>query len=280
MNKGVTQNMNKKLLLILPLLALCACNETTISNASTSLASSESSSSEESSSQNSSVEEKGWTEEQEQLMKEYLHDEVLPYIDVGRTKIQFDNASNKLYILGFNTVNQDILATYATKYSADNGWVDDSATSIDKTFVFQKQVQTEEGTRYVNVKFYAADTTTLEPADEGVFALIANDPYEYEFPTSMFDSYLKDQVGSELHVPEFKADYYTVNKTRYSVYCYTSDTKAETTYTQTLRDNNFTILSGRQDNVHIAAESSDQKFTIKYVYLSSGNMFEILVEKK
>lgn len=261
--------MKKKILLsILALLALCSCNNT--GGSETSTPSSETS--------NSLEEENGWADDIKQAMREHLHNEVLPYIEVGKTKAQYDSASDKLYILGLSTVSKENLDAYATAYSEDKGWTKDTASLTD-TYAFQKKVKTEQGDRYVNAKFWAADTTTLEPTDEGIFVLIANDPYEYAFPKAMFDDYLKNQVGSKLQVPEFKADYYEVNQKNHRVTCYTSDTNAEATYSATLKANGFTISSAK-DDFYTVAESSDKKFVVKYVYISSRQFLDITVEKK
>ncbi len=220
-----------------------------------------------SSSETSEAPIKTWGEEEQQTMREHLYGEVLPYIDLEEVLVEYDEEYEELDILGFDQVTQEDLQAYASLF-IENDWEDASdlyESLPDNIYVFEKIVQTDEGKRFIDVQFYAMDDY-YEPADTGYFVLFAWDPYEYEFPTDEFDIGILENTGSEYHVPAFEAEYYILSTDYYEVLCVTSDTDAETKYTDILQEAEFTILDERDEYGYLNAISPDGKFAVAYVY--------------
>lgn len=259
----------KAILFILSLLTLSACAGNEMSQSMSSL-SSESSSSESS----SSIVEKGWKEEDKKIMKDNLFGEVLPYIDAGeKTTVEFLPALNELHIMGSSVLSRNTLKEYSNLYSKEDGWYDSSNQYQglpQNVYSFGKVIETKNGKRYINVQFYALDSVSHQIAEDGIFALLAYSPYEYEFPTAMFDEGIQlVSPTSKLHVPEFKADYYKLSYAEYEIYeviCFTTDTHAEATYKKSLEENKFILLGEKNDYGDYIAVSSDYQFAVCFYY--------------
>lgn len=252
--------MKKKFLLVLSLMALVACGGNT---SDTSLASSESSSS-----SSDSEDDNGWRSEQKELMQLYLYDEVLPYYDFGvGTSVQYLAQYTELQIIGTNSINQDVLKEYASLLLANNWYEsrDQYSDLPENIYVFQKKIATSYGNRFVDIQFYARDEEK-QVADEGTFALGAFDHHEYNFPTEMFNQAIKKNTSSNLTVPVFPADYYTLIKGYAEVLCITSDTKAETTYQSILKDANYEISFEKNSAGYYVAVAPDKQFAVGYRY--------------
>ena len=289
--------MKKRILLsVLSVLALCACtgqeptsssntssndpvnsqNESSSTNGNSS-SNSDTSSSTDSSSSSSSEEEKNWSETDQALMREHLYGEVLPYFDVGQNTVEYDQDYDEIVIMGSTAdVTQDNLKAYAESFTS-SGWFDSSdlySSLPDNVYVFEKIIQTEQGNRYLDVQFYAVDSSTYQPTDTGIFALFAYDDREYDFPTEFFDEGIQYNTNSQLHVPSFPAEWYELSEDYYEVYCITSDTDALATYKDILEKNEFTVLEDQDEYGYYTAISKDEEFAVMYGYQAESGILD------
>ena len=268
--------MKKKILLpLLTLLALCACDGTTIT-------SSQSTSNDPQSSLNSSIEEKGWSNEEKALMQEHLYGVVLPYIDVGNATVEYDDVYDEVTIQGDATVNQEQLQAYKSLFLTD-GWYDTSSQYADQDgnplpdniYVLQKVVEVEQQKRYLDVQFYAIadpEASEQEVVDEGKLVLFAYDDRVYEFPSDYFKE-LTDIVQSEDLVPEYKANAYEVDAEHFIVYCYTDEDEdtACNTYKKTLEEAKFTNVLAFMG--YGSGTSPDGKYELWFMYQSTDAQY-------
>lgn len=274
--------MQKKIVLtILSVLALVACGGTTGSETS--------SSSNESS--NSSEEVKDWNLEQKEVMKKHLYGEVLPYIELGeKANVHFVSANHSVQIHGLDNsmVNQEILETYAASYTTDDGWV--NVTDQVKSqlpvqtnyYVIQKQIELKNGEKkFVQVQFYAYDSTSKKPSPEGngAFVLVAfGDSTLYDFLSDFFDAQTQ-LMGSNVKVPAFPATTYLIPDSQHlEVYCYTTDTKADITYKGILEEAKF-VVSQVEDQYgpYYLATSPDKKYAVGFEYSSGYKILDIFL---
>ena len=191
-----------------------------------------------------------WAAEKAAVMADNLHGVILPYNDNEGSLVSYDSEYEVVYIRG-GVLWEDTLAEYADKM------VIAGFESIDDDmYLYQKAVETADGTRYVRVYFGRGDT--------GEFYLEAYDPYEYEFPTD-FAKEIASVFDSTVTPPAFEADYYIASGKYVAIFCYTNSTTAEADYTAILTAANWDVKEEKVDGF-FAAESPDGRYQIYYQY--------------
>lgn len=227
--------------------------------------------------------EKTWEEEQKKIMQDHLYGEILPYIDLGEeATLEYDDVEDEVQIIGAedSIITQEELKAYANLYSLENGWYDNKSKYVDvpeNAYIFEKKVKTNDGNRFVNVQFYATDTSK-EVANEGRFVLFAYDPYVgmYDWPSEFFKSYT-EIAGSEVQIPKFPADYYQRIGEYPNLLCYTSDSDAEAAYKKILQQNNFTVLEEKIDDASYAIDPKNL-YAVGYYYYEDLKALEIFFD--
>ena len=209
-----------------------------------------------------------WSDKDKATMQDNLYGVVLPYINKANLTVNWD-ATRSMVVIAGDTVVGTELADYAAKYTAADGWEDQTdlynVTVKGSFYAFEKEVETENGTRYVSAQISALNDKGAA-ATEGQLQIIALDPYMYEFPAedlkTVIDSYFDTQYG----VPAFEADRYEMSGTT-NVLCYTSSTTAEADYTTTLTTAEFIVLDELDEDGYHQAASPDKTFGIYYRFI-------------
>ena len=169
-----------------------------------------------------------WSAEEEGLMKEHLHGVVLyPTSSEGMT-VRWEDSE---IIAEGGYVEGTGLADYAARYSDEDGWqdiTDQYSVPADTAYIFEKAVDTEDGTRYVRVFVYAEDEFT-DFATEGSLIIESYDPYVYAWPADVFAALTESFISDE-EVPSVKADHYYSAPLSYTVVAYYESNEADGGY--------------------------------------------------
>ncbi len=213
-----------------------------------------------------------WNEKEQNLMKENLYGEVLPYI--SDCEVSLDE--NTIIIKG-KEVNENDIKSYASNYSSWRDYSSDYTSDYGKYFyTFEKVVTTSEGKRAITVQFSAVDEENyVSPVGSGTFLLTASDPYLHEFPSKTLSDAVSTLFGSDVQVPVFEADYYQLSSGNSGVYCFIDSTTEDAGYSQILTDNNWVIDTVRDSDGFIVANSSDGNYSISYLYNNSYRSLDI-----
>ncbi|MCR4562129.1 MAG: hypothetical protein K5694_02870 [Bacilli bacterium] len=279
--------MNKKNILTLLsstlALALAGCGNNNASastsdfssseDVSTSISSGESSISEESA---SSVETR-WPEAIKNAMVENLYGVVLPYVDIN-----FDLEVNE-GVVSLNSKQElydynDVL-NYSDAFGGDY-----EKTVYEYGISLVKEVQTDEGRRFVGVMICAVDSEGYYiyegEVNQGTFVINALDPYYYEFPSKGVE-FIKEYAESDAVIPEYEAGYYEAGNADGMIYVYGYECEAslEEEYEQLLVDNKWTITDLVDEGGYKIAISYDEKIQLDYGYSTETESFDIFLSK-
>ncbi len=233
-----------------------------------------------------------WREDEKEIMRAHLHGVVLPYFDKDNNKVDFDDDSGELVVAGATVTFEEVKA-YAAIYMTSGEWKDASDMYEGGMpvgwYAFEKQVQTDDGIRYVYAEFGALDEEG-DPAltATGSFALTAYDPYLYEFPTDIFAIFTSDMFGSNEEIPAFESDHYLMtqysdsyNNELIAVLCYTTDAAAEKKYKDILTNANWSVDEEKDEGGFVNAYTSDNAFGVSFKYNTSlrGLAIYIIIPK-
>lgn len=212
-----------------------------------------------------------WTEAEETAMKEHLYGIVLYPTEVDEMEAKWEANPGQITISG-GWVEGNGLAEYAEQYTAEEGWADVSdkysSEVTSDAFMFEKAVETNDGTRYVRVFIYATeDETNL--SQEGSFYIVAYDPYVYEWPADYLLAFLKSVLSAEA-IPSVEAQHYYIGN--YTVTAYYESTEADGGYGAILEEAGYTV---EEKEGYYSAVSLDEMFTLAYAYEKGALQIEI-----
>ena len=224
-----------------------------------------------------------WTDDQKNLMKSYLHGEVLPFVNM---EFNFhDDADDKaISIQSKDFMAEGFLRSYLQAfYELDSGWeCRDISTDYNAPFgtmyEAKKTVQENGKTRYVVAKFGGAifneATGEMSFTPTGRFYLEALDPYLYGYPAEFIGQWLLMMYGSSIVPPDMHADYYGMEEE--GVLLGYTNTNLEDSYKQALLNSKqFTIDANKDNADYYVAHPSDGAYTLRFKY-DSGEKTMIL----
>ena len=193
-----------------------------------------------------------WTDEEAAFMANVLYGEVLPYTGFEESEIRYNSEYNAILVKG-GVANEDSLMAYARALSF-NGYLLISSTDL----VFEKGVMTENGKRFVRVTVMS---------NQGELAIVAMDPYYYEFPTQFVIAIAINYFKSLVPIPAIQADYYDVleSESGIGLICYMESTLADAGYSEILRAAGWNVQE-RTINGNYVASSRDNAYAIYYTY--------------
>ena len=204
-----------------------------------------------------------WTDSEEAAMKEHLHGIVLEPTSKDDMAAKWDDKAGQITVEGDWAEGSD-LSDYASLYTAENGWVeitDDFNVEYATAFIFEKAVETEDGTRYVRVYIYATDDGHgSDLVYEGVFYIVAEDPYVYAWPTAYFAS-ITANYRSDLELPSVEAQHYYVYYGL--IVAYYDSNEEDGGYGAILEAADYTV---KKDGEHYSALSPDGLFDVHFIY--------------
>lgn len=255
------KSLKISLISLLSILVLGACSPSTPTSSSTS---------EDSSGSTTSEEVVTWTDTEAKLMKDHLHNEVLPYIDLASHQVEYEDGY--ITISGSEVTHND-LESYALLYK---NWKDISSSySSDKVFAFEKEVDTIEGKRYIEVLFYAFNEGIVL---DGNFYLEAHDPYVYTYPSDKALEYASTFMSNELP-PIFEAGHYKYNNSAQSIFGYNiGGTTDDNGYKELLTKAGWTVNETKDDQGYYTALSKDSRYQIAFIYDLVKDRFELYFE--
>ena len=193
-----------------------------------------------------------WTEEEAAFMANILYGEVLPYTGFEESQVRYNPNYNAIVIMG-GAANEESLLAYSRALSY-NGYLLVSSTDL----VFEKGIMTEVGERYVQVTVMS---------NQGQLAIVAMDPYYYEFPTDFATYAAKKYFASEEAIPAIQADYYSVveSQNALALICYMSATTDDAGYSAVLTAASWKVQSEKINGSYVAV-SPDDTYMILYAY--------------
>ena len=203
---------------------------------------------------------RAWNEEETNIMVTNLHGVVLPFTGLEESVVYFDDETKSVMIVG-GAATSASLASYANLIKAD-GFISINSSA----YVFEKSVETKQGTRYVRVGF---------TSNSGSFYLQAYDPYFYSFPTSTIAEMVGAGFASTVVPPAIDATFYEVSDSNFAVYCYTNAADVLNTYKTLLTEANWEIDAEADKDGYWTATSPDYKYVIKFKYNTSYRSFDI-----
>ena len=185
-------------------------------------------------------------------MASVLYGEVLPYTGFEESQVKYNPSYNAIVIMG-GTANEESLLAYSRALSY-NGYLLISSTDL----VFEKSVMTDAGKRFVQVTVMS---------NQGQLAIVAMDPYMYEFPTAFATHIAKDYFASEVAIPAIQADYYSTVESNSGIglVCSMESTLADAGYSNILKTAGWNVQD-ETVNGNYAAVSPDSAYMIYYAY--------------
>lgn len=193
-----------------------------------------------------------WTDEEAAFMASVLYGEVLPYTGFEESQVKYNPSYNAIVIMG-GAANEESLLAYSRALSY-NGYLLISSTEL----VFEKSVMTDAGKRFVQVTVMS---------NQGQLAIVAMDPYMYEFPAAFATHIAKDYFASEVAIPAIQADYYSTVESNSGIglVCYMESTLADAGYSDILKTAGWNIQDETVNGNYVAV-SPDSAYMIYYAY--------------
>ena len=225
-----------------------------------------------------------WTAEEVSAMEEHLHGIVLEPTNVAGMEARWDSELKEVIVEGGEVEGSD-LAEYAAEYTEEDGWIDVSHlynVPEGTAYMFEKGVETEDGTRYVRVFIYAVDDDN-DFALEGALIIEAYDPYVYECP-EVFIEGAPAYFLSEIKIPTPEAQHYfyygaagynfgtDYQYNTYTLNAYYASTEPDGGYGAILEAAHFTVKAVED---YYVAISPDGLYSITYGY--ADGMLELNV---
>ncbi len=216
-----------------------------------------------------------WSKDDKTYFDEYLYGEVLPYASgFGKLTVAYDSDYNYVVVTG-EKCSSKTLESYSEKFNDYEGGL---AEGYDNVYLFEKAVETESGTRYVSVQFNSVDEEGyIDDSGDGIFTILANDPYLYEFPTEFFE----EQAGyyySKDVAPEVEADHYYVDSSNSCVLCYFDSEEADGGYSDVLSAANWDVKNYLDVYDYYIANSPDGLYCVSYLYSEVAGALAIYFE--
>lgn len=221
---------------------------------------------------------RAWTKNEEDLMKEHLYGEVLEPTSNAEMRVTWDEIPSEgiaqITISG-GWVEGDELADYAAKYTKAKGWYDMTdryVVSQGTAYIYEKQVETEDGARYLRVFIYA-ETEDFEETTEGLFYITCYDPYVYEWPEDYVEAVIESFL-SNASIPSVEAQHYYVSSSysAYSVTAYFESDKVDGGYGELLSDAGWQIekVEGTAGVPYYVALSPDSMMSVMFIYVDGA----------
>ncbi len=229
-----------------------------------------------------------WKAEDVALMKEHLYGEVLPFYKEGLTVAYSSGNGSVTFTTTTLQTNLQDLTAYASNYSTEKGWTPVQYSGVLETFfAFEKAVEVEGDSRFVEVQFYPVSGTSQ--ALEGNFYMVARDPYVYEWSAvnTTVSEFVEELTASTIALPAFNDE----DVLRY--YVYPGDTydmefpyllidleeNSELDYKLTVNtDTNWELNETPDDDGYYTAYSKDGTYSFEFkqtgtyiaIYLSNS----------
>ena len=158
---------------------------------------------------------RAWTSEEEAVFSDHLHGVVLPFLPVEGATPVYDASSETVRIFDPNgealQVSGNDIPDYAALFVAADGWEDVSnqysafsSAPAGSFWVFERSVQTQEGTRRLSIQFFGASGSSYSLS--GSFYLYASDPFCYEFPAAAIAQAFADLQLTPFAIPAPEGD--------------------------------------------------------------------------
>ena len=217
-----------------------------------------------------------WTIPEALEMMDALYGEILPY--TGKDTTTVTTRSDGAIILNGGEFAEGELLGYAGKL-AQVGWeVEDASERYGMeegtVYIAEKGVTvtpTEGGDpeyRRLRAMFYCLTSAGM-PGEGGIgtFALLAADPFDYEFPAEMVAAWAKQYFGSDCVIPAIDANCYDVDPNTLSVTAYIDDGEGDDAgYGAILADAGFNVSNEKGEDGRYAAYPGDYSYKVKYLY--------------
>lgn len=221
-----------------------------------------------------------WSTESQKIFKDYLYGYYLPYIDGA--SVNWD-AETEAVIFNGGDVDLDGLNNYASLLE-NEGFAKEKGP-YSNTFSLYKTVNFENKERTIEIDLFAAAYNGVICLDGvGTLTGVCYDPYIYEWPTNEINDYLNSLYKKpSLEIPSYNCNRYSLDTSnldrgKLGIYCDALSNAAESTYTESLKKNGFSIGKERNNNGYLVAEDPEQTIRVLYQYSSATNVLGIMLE--
>ena len=204
-----------------------------------------------------------WTDEEAELMAEYLYGDVLPYNGLEESVVSYDSSIDSIVIEG-GLIDDDGLFAYALAL-ADDGW--ELYASNEVAYGFEKEEENElDEPRMLRIY--------LSTNDEDEFYLEANDPFYYEFPSDFAEDVAYYYFNSEEVLPEMEAWYYEIDDSYLCIICYGEFDSDHADYAELLYYSGWDVLDDKDSYGYYVAVSPDGAYQVAFLaYPDDGEMY-------
>ena len=226
-----------------------------------------------------------WSDAEKNVMKEYLHGYVLPFVNMD-VSVTTSQSSGTIKMQSQQNMASGFLASYAAKFTGDSEWDGGDISSEygvypGNAYAFKRKVAQNGKNYYIAVMFTGLQFTPgqEEPAisKDGCFYLEAMDPYVYEYPAAFISQWMGQVYSSTIVPPAFQAEYYGMEEE--GVLIGYSETNIEGAYKTALESSgNFTIDPNRNAEGYYVARPSDSKYVLLFKYDVTQKLMIIKVE--
>lgn len=222
-----------------------------------------------------------WSEEDLVIFKEHLYDYYLPHPNKPGVTLRALEGVSQGVMIGGCTFLEGELASYASMYRA-MGWTGGPGSEFGSDiprgaqYIFTRYFDTPNGKRYLIVTFGCMEydeSGTAKASTKGLFSLEAVDPYLYSYDDVM-NSLAKvvdiQGIANDLppELPGVTSYYIQPNEADGSVLLSMTidSTSAESDFSNLLRTNGWTIVSGADGSTGKSAISPNGVLKVSYSY--------------
>lgn len=223
-----------------------------------------------------------WSTEVSESMSYFLYGEVLPFAYIKNAEYGYDTVNEYWYIDG-QRGNSYTPKTYAKNYKEEDGWKggDVSESENGSEYAFTKKVATDDGDRYLQVYFYAYNTTGTPSSLGKNFFISAYDPYVYEFPTDKALEYISTYTDkSDPYVPPvYLAEFYAYSDEYCAIYSEVTSETDDYGYSAVLEIAGWDVLEEKDSYGYYVAVAPDETYQVSYLYEEDEGIFFLYFEQ-
>ena len=189
----------------------------------------------------SSMEEQtDWSDEDLLLFNTYLHGVIPPFPMVGGVQAFYSQEDEAIIVTGGET-DSEYIESYMGHFS--KAWaVEDISDSLNlpehSAFALERFTEVEGKHYRVSVSIGCMSNNAL--SNSGTFVMLANDPFLYDYPGEYVSS-LINGLGSDILLPELKADCYAIEEDHRLLKAYFHDTHTSNAFVDSLRKAGFGV---------------------------------------
>lgn len=212
-----------------------------------------------------------WTEEEAKVMSDHLYGIVLPFPGFEDSTVEYDAESYSVIIHGGAFTSEYVLDYATTLYTAGYTLYGSQAATETSAavYAFRGGVQTEDGARFISV---------IVTAQGDELYILANDPYEYEFPSFLAEDYAAYMGSNDIAPALDGALFYEYSYDAIAIFCYMNSTTEDAGYSAVLEGKGWYIQEEKDSYGYFVAVAPDYSYQVSYLYQTGRGRLAIYFE--